>query len=287
VKIGQWKATQGLNERYNQIRELGLESNVAELDAFGFTVVENAIDQATVDTLLRRICDVAGNRLGTKVDPIDGSTHAGTTQMLNGMLLEGPEFERALLHPVAQTLLAYLLGDSYLLDSLHAFVKGPGAPALPLHDDTAQVPEPMARYAQVANCNWLLTDYAEHGAGAIRFVPGSHRFCRHPRPDEMNDESRMVTVEAPPGSFVVFHGNTWHGAEPKTSDGLRVNLIYYGCRTYMRPQEFYFDKLPAEVFERNPPEFARLLGRDLPFTDNSYDVEKTKLLGSVSRAQHL
>lgn len=43
MEIGDWRATRGLNDLYREIRERGLETNVAKLDAFGFTVVEDAI----------------------------------------------------------------------------------------------------------------------------------------------------------------------------------------------------------------------------------------------------
>jgi len=39
MEIGNWKATQGLNETFRTARELGIETNLLELEAFGFTVV--------------------------------------------------------------------------------------------------------------------------------------------------------------------------------------------------------------------------------------------------------
>ncbi len=40
MKIGDWKASAELNKVYADARALGLETNIAELEAFGFTVVE-------------------------------------------------------------------------------------------------------------------------------------------------------------------------------------------------------------------------------------------------------
>ena len=39
MEIGDWKSTQGLNDTFRKARELGIESNLLELEAFGFTVV--------------------------------------------------------------------------------------------------------------------------------------------------------------------------------------------------------------------------------------------------------
>ncbi len=44
MEIGDWRGTRDLNDIYREIRELGLESNVAEVDAFGFTIVEDTLD---------------------------------------------------------------------------------------------------------------------------------------------------------------------------------------------------------------------------------------------------
>ena len=51
MKIRDWPATVGLNESYRRIRELGLECNIAELEAFGFTVIEIAASAPLVERL--------------------------------------------------------------------------------------------------------------------------------------------------------------------------------------------------------------------------------------------
>ncbi|NUP09783.1 MAG: hypothetical protein HOW73_27370 [Polyangiaceae bacterium] len=284
MKIGDWKATRGLNEQYRHLRELGLETNIAELETFGFTVVENAIPLELVDRLVERILAVSAERLGLDAVEKDGSNHQETTQALNYLLAEGRCFEEALMLPKAVALHTYMLGESYVVNALQAFVKGPGAPALRLHIDSP-FPEPLPRHSQAANVNFLLTDYTAEG-GALRFVPGSHRFCRHPTAAEMAMEDMMVPIEAPRGSIVAFHGTTWHSACPKTSSGLRINLIYYACRYYIRPQEFYLNRLPKEVLERNPERFTRIVGGDLPFTDSTYDMGKATSFMSHRFGQH-
>jgi hypothetical protein len=51
MEIGDWRATRDLNDLYREIRGLGLEANVAELEAFGFTVIENALTPELTDRL--------------------------------------------------------------------------------------------------------------------------------------------------------------------------------------------------------------------------------------------
>jgi ectoine hydroxylase-related dioxygenase (phytanoyl-CoA dioxygenase family) len=76
---------------------------------------------------------------------------------------------------------------------------------------------------------------------------------------------RTVPIEAPMGSLVVWHGNTWHGAFNRRSPGIRINLIYYFCSPWLRPQEAYRELLPDEIIERNGEEFARLIGRGVNY----------------------
>ena len=39
MKIGEWKSAGSVAPLYQELRQIGLETNIAELDAFGFTVV--------------------------------------------------------------------------------------------------------------------------------------------------------------------------------------------------------------------------------------------------------
>jgi len=105
----------------------------------------------------------------------------------------------------------------------------------------------------------LLTDYTEAN-GALAMVPGSHRLCRQPRPGE--GVSGAVPVEAPAGSLIAWHGNIWHGAYEKQTDGLRMNLTTYMCHRRLKTQEAYQWKVSQEMLDRNPPEFARLVAAD-------------------------
>ena len=50
MRMGDWESTKDLNDVYREIERLGLERHVNELDAFGFTVVENMMDPETVRT---------------------------------------------------------------------------------------------------------------------------------------------------------------------------------------------------------------------------------------------
>lgn len=273
------------------LRRLGLEHHAAELDSYGFTIVEpgRAAAAGFVDEVLQQILAIAERHSGQRPDLQHADIHAGGSawgQHLFYLLLEHPVFEQAMMNEVVLALITYLLGESCVLSSMNSILKGPGTDFLPLHSDTAMVPAPYPAYAQVANATWLLTDY-DRASGALSFWPGSHKFCRTPTSREVADIERFVPVVAPAGSLVVWHGNTWHGAFPRQVPGLRVNLIIYFCRIYMQTQEWYRDRVSAEALARNDDRFRHLVGLEnpYPFGTEGAPIEKIGHLSARTRSQ--
>ena len=89
-------------------------------------------------------------------------------------------------------------------------------------------------------------------------VPGSHRLGRGPEPGEGAD--RAVPVEGP----AAWLGNTWHGAFPKLTEGLRLNLTSYHCHPALKTQERYGAAVPPAMLARRSARFRRLMGVDDP-----------------------
>ncbi len=257
---------------YRDISEFRLHENIAELDAYGLTVVaaEKAAESGFAERALEAVLSAAQRRTGQRPDLEKGLTHAniGATsgqrgeQWLWRLLFDDPLFEQALMNRVCLALITYLLGYSAKLSNSSAVIKGPvdmDGPQKPLglHSDNRGIPAPFPMYAQVANATWALTDYTLEN-GCVGYLPGSHLLCRQPTPDEALDD--VVPVEAEAGSLIVWHGNTWHAPFPRTAPGLRVSLLFYFCRDYLTTQERYRDAVPAEVLARNPERFATLMG---------------------------
>jgi hypothetical protein len=254
-----------------EVEALGLTSHVGELEARGYTIVPPEIAAATpsfVEDLRAAALSAAERRTGKSPDLATGAAQAGlrgaTGEHHYYMLFEAPIFQQALLNPVAQALIRYLLGRSCVLSSFSLSLKGPGEIPLDLHSDNGMIPSPFPRYAQVANATWILTDYSRE-AGALCFTPGSHAWCRHPTLEEVGDPRNAIPVTAPAGSLIVWHGNTWHGAYPRSIPGLRVNIIMYFCRMYLRQQEDYLRFLTHEAVAALAPEVRRLIGADAPY----------------------
>ena len=287
ISMAQAPAASSGPEVLPAIRKLGLEKNVAEIEALGYTVIlpQQMNSNALAERLLERICEISASERGVVPDFERGTTHDNAVDPVERqtfLLAKGRVFEEALMNPVVQTLVRYLLGKDAVLSSCLGRIKGRGALPLMLHTDQSFHPAPQPL---VCNATYVLTDYSREN-GALCFVPGSHKLQRHPvasenfdlggkdraaaesaiaggRPLEVNDPPNLTIVEAPAGSLVVWPGNTWHGAVARTAPGLRVNLLLYFCNKWLRPQEAYREYLPDEVLERNDAEFARMIGSEI------------------------
>lgn len=263
---------EGLDSVLEEIRELGLEAHAAELDTWGLTVLppERLAPREFTIRLRDAILNLAERRTGVRPDFENGATHANipATSGQTGeawmwhILFDDPIFPDALMNRACLAMVTYLVGYSAKLSNSSALVKGPvdweGPPRpLGLHNDSRGVPAPLPPYSQFASATWALTDYTLE-KGALGYLPGSHKLCRQPTPDEALD--RVVPVEAEAGSLIVWHGNTWHAPFPRTVPGLRVSMLLYFCRDYMTTQERYRERVPETMLERHPPRFRTLMG---------------------------
>jgi len=278
VEIGDWRSTRHLNHLYQQIREMGLETNLAELDAFGFTIIEPGVAAplSWVDALREKVLEVANRRTGV-VHDIETGAH-GTLDyiqprskhqyILQYLLLEDPIFQQAVCNPYILALQTYMLGFDCRLSSLTSIVKwaedsGYG-PTLGLHADTyVKHSLPIGKDTHTGNSAWLLTDYTKDN-GALCVVPGSHRHGRQPNTALLEGVQDAIPIEAPAGSLVVWNGNIWHGAFPRTNPGLRLVLTMYFGRSYLQVQEDYRTNITPEVLDSNPKRLAALLGLASP-----------------------
>lgn len=274
-------------EAFAAVRALGLEQHLAEIEGLGFTVIppELAGTRGLAPQLLRRICEISEQNRGQWPDTDAGTSHADPVYPVERqefLLAKGRVFEQALMNPVVQAMVRYLVGEDAVLSTCVGRIRGPGMLPLMLHTDQAFHPAPLPL---VCNINILLSDYSREN-GALCFVPGSHRLQRNPLPEEnfylggldrpaaeaavtagepleVRDPPGLHVVEAPAGSLAVWPGNTWHGALHRTAPGLRFSLILYFCNKWLRPQEAYRECLPQEILDRNDERFARLVGSEI------------------------
>ena len=260
------RRTDPLQASLAEIRALGLEPYITDYEMQGYTVIppEKVSDPGFIERLRTTILDVAERRDGVRPD-LAGATEQGDNAQgcqQFFLLFEDPVFQQAVVNPTLLALTHYALGRSAVLYNCVSLFKGPGGDGLALHADNLLVPPPFPQYANNVNFTWCLTDYNFENGGTC-FVPGSHRYCRPPEPGEGYAE--RVVPEAPTGSLMMWHGNTWHGSVPKQTPGLRMNLVTAMCRSYIRPQEAMKERVTQEILDANPEAFAQVVGANVPY----------------------
>jgi ectoine hydroxylase-related dioxygenase (phytanoyl-CoA dioxygenase family) len=244
-------------ELAEKIRTLDLTANVAELDMQGYTVVKDAAPMAFFAELRDHIVALAEER---KRQGLYGDRRGVFSDNIMNCTSKGRPFEQVLMNPKLNALMAYLLGDGYVLNASSSAIVEQGAPALPIHCDNAYVPDPFPSWALTATSVWFTEDVTADN-GASRVIPGSHRYGRQPFPGEGEEDA--VAVECPAGSVAVWNGALWHGNCGRLAPGERVTFHTSFCRLHMKPFANN-DIVPQEVIDRNGPLMAQILGRGLP-----------------------
>lgn len=277
--------SEGLAEVATSITDLGLDRHALELELNGYTVVPDVLSAAQVAELADRLVELAEQDDGRPVDRVTGASHRDRTQEVCLLFGRGGATMRDCVRDRRTlTLIRYLLGAGCVLSSYTGYVKGPGRCALGVHSDTAYVPDPLPPYAQLANVNLLLGDYTPD-SGCLTMVPGSHRYCHRPR--EGVGTREIVPVLAPAGSAVVFHGNTWHSALPRTDEGVRLTLSILYSRLYLRTQENYAEAFTADELAALPDDLRSLVAPELPTGWRSVAEARTVMARRRDRSRTL
>jgi ectoine hydroxylase-related dioxygenase (phytanoyl-CoA dioxygenase family) len=220
----------------------GLSGKIREMEAQGYTIVENAITPEFADeareTILRTL-----------------SIHGHQT--MNWMLYHGRALERLALNPSLMTLIDASLGRGAVIASLSCIRRGAGPGFIPIHTDYAHVPEPYPAFAMTGVGVWAFEDWTE-ASGPTVLVPGSHRARRHPRSSD--DPGAGVPILMPKGSVVFFTEGVWHWQGERTEAGERVTLHSHFNRGILRSLEA--KRIDEQMIYRNPPRLGEMLGED-------------------------
>ena len=189
-----------------------------------------------------------------------GLDYAGddTNRRIWNLLSRDPLFEDLAFHKLAVGYVKAALGWPALLGNISANITGPGGGEMMLHADQMFVPEPWSSTPQGLNVVWCLDDFTEAN-GATRFVPGSHKLNRAPRPED--GQTATVAIEAPAGSVVVFESRVWHKTgHNQTKSEQRAGVFAWYTQPISRTQENWFRSLRPEVRQFASDEALVLLG---------------------------
>ena len=235
----------------HRVRRLGLERHVRELSEQGYTVIERAITEAFADELREVVQrEVLAH-------------HPFTT---NGLLLRDRMFEEVALHPLAGAAAESVVGRGFLLGAMSATYKEAGPGAIGLHADYPLIRNPYPDFGLIAVACWALDDWTED-VGPTWVIPGSH--TRKRAPTKADTREGGVPIICPKGSIALWGNGVWHWQGDRSAPGARVTIHVTYNRLFVRP----LDDLSAvddEMYARNPPAFATLMGCDDPFGKSSF-----------------
>ena len=240
-----------------EVSDLRLNEHIAQLDGVGYTVVRNLLTTSQVERDRSTIIRIMERKLGREIDiENEDSDEFQGIALASYLLFADPVFEEIAHASQPLTLIYYLLGRSALLSSMTCHFKAPQGQPLNLHSDNGNgIPSLYSMISQVANVNFAVTEYSAE-KGSLAIVPGSHRLCRSPNPQEadLRDGTcnpNAVPFNLEPGDCVVWHGNTWHGSYTRKVPGVLINLVMYCCRQYIVTQEKFSECVPEEFLSRH------------------------------------
>jgi ectoine hydroxylase-related dioxygenase (phytanoyl-CoA dioxygenase family) len=164
-------------------------------------------------------------------------------------------FRETIQQPFLMELMAALLGDDFILGSLHTRSTYPGAPAQQLHRDwmlDRRIPFPTH-----VNSMWMLDDFTAEN-GATRLVPGSHLWDGEPEAQKVYPGEVQATGAA--GSVAVFDSRVYHAGGANRSGNARRGLTGFFCRSWAKPQEDHTRSIDRVQLADASPLLIRLWG---------------------------
>src|SRR4051812_17655142 len=154
---------------HEELQELDLLRNVAELDGAGYTVVPDAAPMELFDEIRQAIIDITDETRARGVEPFNFGPN---TSMIYRLLAKHEVFAKAVLTPKLTALMTYLLGEGYIAQVATGSVLNPDSRSGHLHADNQFFPEPFPVQVHVATAIWCCDDFNGKN-GSTLVVPGS------------------------------------------------------------------------------------------------------------------
>ncbi len=241
------------------------EAEKRQLDDEGYLRLDDLMGHEVLDGLRARIVELfeqEGDRAGSefKQEP--------NARRLANLVNKGVVFEQAIQTPAVMECMAHVLGPDFKLSSLNVRAAAPYSDcSQPLHADSAAVADERGYW--VCNSVWMLDDFTAEN-GAIRMVPGSHKWRRLPKdalanPLAPHPDEVLLTGRA--GTVVVMNAHLWHGATANRTGGQRRAMHAFYTRRDKPQQQYQKKLLSPEVQSHLNPSLRKLLALDDPLND--------------------
>ena len=232
------------------------DEDIQHFDQQGYLIVRNALDEETVERLIR-----AGDSLVTS--DLRTNRQLNPTGLYDGFrnsIALHDDFIPLIDHERILPTVVHLLGANLHVMTSHLIVKQPDSEDAPIstrlpgwHRDYAQAMHDMGNVAiprLLVKCAYYLTDLTEKNRGVTMIAPGSHLLTD--RPELHDGEVAPIGAIAPslaPGDCLIFENRLFHaGAAHRGPDPRKAIMIGYGYRwvvpmDYVRQEQAFIDKL--------------------------------------------
>lgn len=236
-----------------------------QLDESGFVVIEDFFTGRHLNelrTATERQFAMEGDSAGSEFRLEEGS------RRLANLVNKGEVFRRIITEPRMLSCVGLVLKNGFKLSSLNARSANPhNRVPQPLHADMGAIPDDSGDW--VCNCVWTLDDFTPYN-GALRVVPGSHRWNRLPQ-DAMDDptaphpQEQVITARA--GSLIVLNAHVWHGGMENRTDSPRSAIHAFFVRPDKPQQQYQKLLLDEDVKQMLSVEERSVLALDDPLND--------------------
>jgi len=241
------------------------ENEKRQLDAQGYLALKTFMSPDLLHTLRQRVDALfleEGDEAGAEFKQEPGA------RRLANLVDKGAIFEQIIALPEILDSVRHVLGPEFKLSSLNARSANPHSDCRqPLHADMAAVRDENGYW--VCNTVWMLDDFTSEN-GAIRMVPGSHRWSQLPQevlPDPLAPHPQEILLTGAAGTVVIMNAHMWHGATANRTGGLRRAVHGFYCRGDKPQQQYQKKLLRPEVQQRLSPALRKLLALDDALND--------------------
>ena len=249
------------------------EDQRQQLDERGYVSLPGFMSPELLDELSARIdalFETEGENAGSEFRQEPGS------RRLANLVAKGEVFERIVSMPEVLEYIGAVLGPRFKLSSLNARSANPQSDSQqPLHADMGAIADDAGYW--VCNTVWMLDEFTEEN-GALRIVPGSHRWRKLPQAEvtdlkATHPAEQLVTGAA--GTVVVMNAHCWHGGTANRTHGHRRALHGFYCRWDKPQQQYQKALIPRDIQARFGPQLRSVLALD--------DAENDRISSSVDK----
>ena len=236
-----------------------------QLDQLGYLVLPGFMSAALLSRLRRAVDGrflLEGDAAGSEFKQEPGC------RRLANLADKGAAFREIIAMPRVLACVRAVIGPAVKLSSLNARqVPAHCDVVQPLHADMGAIADEQGYW--VCNTVWMLDPFTREN-GAIRAIPGSHRWGKLPEDvltDRLAQHPDEVLITGDAGNVIVMNAHLWHSGTANRTDHSRTAVHAFYARRDKPQQQYQKQLLRPETQAGLSAELRDLLALDDPLND--------------------